>query len=63
MKIILLKTYLQWSKCIHIKYGRTVGFIKKNEHEGIVEIVEQIGVIAGVILSLIRLLSHYLKVD
>ncbi|WAA12739.1 bifunctional acetaldehyde-CoA/alcohol dehydrogenase [Fervidibacillus halotolerans] len=32
----------------HIKYDKTVGIIKENDHEGIVEIAEPVGVIAGV---------------
>ncbi|QED46429.1 bifunctional acetaldehyde-CoA/alcohol dehydrogenase [Cytobacillus dafuensis] len=32
----------------NIKYDKTVGIIHKNEHEGIYEIVEPVGVIAGV---------------
>lgn len=32
----------------NIKYDKTVGIINKNEHEGILEIAEPVGVIAGV---------------
>ncbi|WP_241494613.1 bifunctional acetaldehyde-CoA/alcohol dehydrogenase [Bacillus coahuilensis] len=32
----------------NIKYDRTVGVISKNEHEGVVEIAEPVGVVAGV---------------
>ena len=32
----------------NIKYNKTVGIINENEHEGIVEIAEPVGVIAGV---------------
>jgi acetaldehyde dehydrogenase / alcohol dehydrogenase len=32
----------------NIKYNKTVGIISENEHEGIVEIAEPVGVIAGV---------------
>jgi len=32
----------------HIKYDKTVGIIKENVHEGIMEIAEPVGVIAGI---------------
>ncbi|MBP2079035.1 bifunctional acetaldehyde-CoA/alcohol dehydrogenase [Oceanobacillus polygoni] len=32
----------------NIKYDKTVGVIKENEHEGVIEIAEPVGVIAGV---------------
>ena len=32
----------------NIKYDKTVGIINENEHEGIIEIAEPVGVIAGV---------------
>ncbi|MCY7773404.1 bifunctional acetaldehyde-CoA/alcohol dehydrogenase [Bacillus licheniformis] len=32
----------------HIKYDKTVGIINENEHDGVIEIAEPVGVIAGV---------------